>query len=377
MAAKRSRRDFLRGHARPERRSALGRSGGQPAAAGESPSERAGGVEPRSLAGAYQLTLSTRAMACEFQAIFNLGQYERANQVGMAALELLAPLEDKLSYFRSSSALNRVNAAAALQPVEVDPELFALLTLARHIWHQTGGAFDITSAPVWRLWGFARREGRVPDDAEIREALGWVGSQYLELSAKARTVRFRQEHLELNLGSIGKGYALDRCAEKILGEDVRDFLLHGGFSSIVARGSRWEKPHQPDAGGGWPIGLAHPLRRGQRIGHLRLRDAALGTSGSALQFFRHKGKRYGHVIDPRTGYPAEHFLSVTVVAPTAAEADALATASFVMDKEQIQQFCSARPELAVIVIEPGPGGPGLQIETFNADALDLEITQRW
>ncbi|RMF97203.1 MAG: FAD:protein FMN transferase [Planctomycetota bacterium] len=303
--------------------------------------------------GAYQLSFSVRAMACEFEFLFNLGQCEQADRAALAAIERVEPLEQQMSFFRSSSELNRINAVASLQSIEVEPGLFELLATSKKIWEETQGAFDITASPLWRIWGFADHRPRVPDDAEIRETLRCVGSQYLELDASACRVRFRQEDLELNLGSIGKGYALDRCAACLNEAEIGDYLCHAGYSSIIARGTRWRAPEVPEPEGGWPIGVAHPLRPGERLGILRLHDSALGTSGSALQFFRHRGKRYGHVIDPRTGYPADHFLSVTVVAPTATEADALATAFFVMQPDEIERYCRSHPEVGALLIRPG------------------------
>ncbi|GAB6164947.1 FAD:protein FMN transferase [Thermostilla marina] len=292
-------------------------------------------------------------MACEFEFLFNLGQYDQADRAALAAIERVEPLEQQMSFFRSSSELNRVNAVASFQSVKVEPGLFSLLETSKKIWEETQGAFDITASPLWRIWGFADHRPRVPDDSEIRDTLRDVGSQYLELDASSCRVRFRQENLELNLGSIGKGYALDRCAACLDEAEIGDYLCHAGYSSIIARGTRWRSPETPEPEGGWPIGVAHPLKRGERLGILRLRNAALGTSGSALQFFRHRGKRYGHVIDPRTGYPADHFLSVTVTAPTATEADALATAFFVMREEEIERYCECHPGVGALLIRRG------------------------
>src|SRR5262249_4156409 len=144
-------------------------------------------------------------------------------------------------------------------------------------------------------------------------------------------VRLDRAGVEINLGSIGKGYALDRMAELLVAEGIENFLIHGGNSSVLGRGVGQESGVRSQEleetereTRGWWVGLRHPLVPERRIGEICLRDRALGTSGSGTQFFVHEGKRYGHILDPRTGRPAEGTLSTTVAAPTGAEADALA-----------------------------------------------------
>ena len=162
-------------------------------------------------------------------------------------------------------------------------------------------------------------------------------------------LRFLQAGIEINLGSIGKGYALDRAGELLAECGVDDYLLHGGNSSVLARGAHAEL----GADGGWSVGVRDPLHPARRLGQLRVRDRALATSGSGTQFFVHHGKRYGHMLDPRTGQPAEGVLSATVLAPTAAEADALSTAFYVMGPEQTAAYCDQHPEIAALMFCPG------------------------
>jgi thiamine biosynthesis lipoprotein len=309
-------------------------------------------------------------MACEFQFLFNAGQYPQATEAAIEALDLVEELEEQMSVFRASSQLSRINREAADSPVPVEPRLFEVLRLAQRIHAETAGAYDITSTPLWRAWGFTRREGRVPTPEQLAEARRCVGGQFVELDPQARTVRFLRPGVELNLGSIGKGYALDRAAERLLAAGVGDFLLHGGQSSVLARGSRQEG----EANGGWTVGIHDPLRRGRRIGQLRLRDRSLGTSGSANQSFRHQGRRYAHILDPRTGWPAEGVWSATVLAPTAAEADALSTAFFVLGDDEAFRYCLARPDLAAVLVcsssesqPPAIRTAGLEEGEFSVD----------
>jgi thiamine biosynthesis lipoprotein len=311
-------------------------------------------------------------MACQFELFFNAGQYAHATQAAIEALDLVDAVEDELSFFRPTSRLSRLNLVAADGPVEVDAPLFNLLQLALELSRATAGAFDITSAPLWETWGFARHKGSIPSAESLAEALKLVGSQYVELDSEARTVRFARAGLRLNLGSIGKGYALDRAAELLVSAGIRDFLFHGGQSSVLARGSRGEAaPGRPPPG--WTVGIRDPLRPKRRLAEIRLRDRALGTSGSTRQYFRSGGRRYAHLLDPRTGQPAEGVLSVTVVAPTAALADGLSTAMFVMGPEIARDFCARRPELAAMFACPAGASGRTEVHTmgFRDDELTL------
>jgi thiamine biosynthesis lipoprotein len=356
-------------------------------------------------------------MACQFEVLLNAGQYEQGTETALAALDVVDALEDQLSVFRPHTELSRINRLAAAEAVPVEPQLFRLLELCLRLHAETGGAFDITASPLWRAWGFARREGAIPNEAQLAEAMSRVGSQLVKLDADTHTVRFLRPGVELNLGSIGKGYALDRAAEVLAAAGINDYLIHGGNSSITARGSRmepgwrgperskghgsegWHAPERsegrgtpagasstpfvpqgvppsadvpPDAGG-WTVGLPHPLRPGRRLAEIRLRDRALGTSSSEAQYFRHRGKRYGHVLDPRTGWPADKLLSATVLAPSAALADALATAFYVMGHEAALDFCRTRPELAAVLVAPATRGQRFEIHSIGLEQDDLTV----
>lgn len=358
MTRRTSRRDFLRG--RPAQDPTSQRQpvpvSGQPQS-GDTP----------------LLQVSRPAMACEFQAVFNAGQYDQATAAAMEALDLVETIEDQLSYFRPASQISRLNMVGAELAVEIEPELFDLLSLARTIHDETEGAFDLTSAPLWEVWGFARRQGTLPAEEDVIGALERVGSRYMMLDAERRTVQFTRPGIRLNLGSIGKGYALDRAAQVLAKHGVGDFLFHGGQSSVLAQGSRAGVNAADATSRGWIVGVRHPLRPKQRLAEIRLCDRALGTSGSAMQFFRHRGRRYAHILDPRTGRPAEGVLSVTVVASSAALADALSTAFFVLGPESAGKYCRSRPGIAALFVCPsrGEGLPEMHAFGFGPDEIRL------
>jgi FAD:protein FMN transferase len=315
-------------------------------------------TESGAVPSTYLLQVARTAMACEFEVLLNAGESDQATETAIETLDLVELLEAQLTVYRPTSEVSRLNRRAASEPVAVEPGLYELLVQARDFWEWTGGAFDITSGPLSQVWGFARRQGQVPAAEALEAARSRVGMQWLQLDAAQRTVHFLREGMELNLGGIGKGYALDRCAARLESAEIANFLVHGGKSSILARGSRQGLD-------GWTIGLRHPLRPEWRLGEIRLRDRALGTSGAANLYLHFQGRRLGHVLDPRTGWPAEGLLSATVLAPTATEADALATACYVMSPEEVETFCRQHPDVSVILVAPGQRVGGLELILIN------------
>lgn len=248
----------------------------------------------------------------------------------LEALEKLDAIERRLTIYRPDGEVALANQRAGFDAVTLSPATFALLQKSIQWSQRTGGAFDITAGPLVEAWGFTQRRGKKPSQAEIESAIDLVGYQHLILSDDDQTLRFSRPGMSMNLGAIGKGDALDQLAAELKQRGIADFLIHGGNSSVIAAGNQ----HQ-ESDLGWAVGIAHPTKSGRRLGGIWLKDKALATSGSGKQFFHHRGKRYGHVIDPRTGYPAGDLLSLTVVMPSAADADACATGLFVMGSDQM------------------------------------------
>ncbi|NQU22030.1 MAG: FAD:protein FMN transferase [Candidatus Nealsonbacteria bacterium] len=357
MNRKSSRRDFLQG--KPVRDAAAARATSAGAAA-----------------ESLLVHVSRRAMACEFEVQLNAGQYDHGTQAALETLDQLDRLEDRLSVFREHSEICQINRAAADEPVQLEPALFDLLELGMRLHAETDGAFDLTCGPLWETWGFARRDGAVPDEEDLAEAMKCVGSHLVELDAECRTVRFREEGVRLNLGGIGKGYALDRCCQSMSDAGIEDYLIHGGGgSSAAAHGCRRHATSRTDdvAGCGWTIGVPHPLRPNRRLAEIRLLDRALATSGSQVQSFVHRGRRYGHILDPRTGWPAEGVLSATVLAPTATLADALSTAFYVMGPDKALEYCETRPEIAALLVCPIRHSGGAEIRTAGLTEDELTL----
>ncbi len=296
--------------------------------------------------------LGTRAMACDWSVVLNPGPAEQI-MLASDALDLVHQLEGQMTVYREDSELSRLNARAASEPVAVERRLYELLLLAKNLSLATDRAFDPTSGPLIALWRRCRLEGRIPSEQEIDSELAKTGIDHVQFDDAQVQVSFLCAGLELNLGAIGKGHAVDRAGELLTERGLADWLIHGGRSSILARGDHCGL-------GGWPVGIRNPFVPGERLATIVLADRAMATSGSNIQYFRHGGKRYGHILDPRTGLPAEQLLSVTVVAPTAAEADALSTAFFVGGVEKAREYCDNHQEVGALLI-PRPES-GLRLD---------------
>lgn len=312
---------------------------------------------------AYLEHFSKRAMACSFEFLFNMRQYPQSAQASGEAFALIDELEAQMTVYRDESEISQLNRDAFGQAVRLEPQLFSLLQQAIEIYHQTDRAFDMTAGPLSTLWGFDQRKGALPTQEAIDDVRSRVGSHHLQLDSNANSVCFLTDGVQINLGGIGKGYAIDRVASLLHMQGVHDFAIHGGQSSVRCGGDFVGD----GAVGGWPIGLSHPVLPGVRLAHFHLRDGALGTSGSGRQGFYHEGKRYGHIIDPRTGWPQSDFLSTTVISPSAALSDALATAFYVMTEAQIETFCRAHREVSAVLLkgDPANGRADVDVVWFN------------
>jgi FAD:protein FMN transferase len=298
------------------------------------------GGRPDRTAGGFWLRVHRRAMACRVE--ITLASEDAAwLPAAREALDEIDRLEETLSVFRPTSLISRINRAAAETPVEADPATLDLLERCVELHRATAGAFDITSTPLSRCWGFLFREGCLPSPDAIDEARRSVGCDAVRIDRHAGTVCFDRPGIEVNLNAIGKGYALDRVASRMRRRGVARALLSAGRSSLLAIGSGRI---------GWDVEIVSP-RRSAPLATVRLRDAALGTSGAGEQFIVVNGTRYGHVIDPRTGWPASGVLSASVIAPSAAAADALSTAFLIGGAGLAERYCAAHPGVVAVITE--------------------------
>ncbi len=240
-----------------------------------------------------------------------------------------------MSLHRPDSELSRLNASNAISPrpaapdaptaIRVSPDLFNVLSHAQEIAAQTAGSFDITIRPLADLWGFIWKEYRLPTEAELKEVLPRVNHRFLELHSADRTVRFTRPGVSLDLGGIAKGYAVDCATAKLHALGITNAMIKAGGDLRVI-GAPPGQTH-------WIVQLEDPGKQGRRF-PVRLRDAALSTSGNYENFFEINARRYAHILDPRTGLPVPDIAACTVIAPTCMESDAWATALVVLGVEQ-------------------------------------------
>jgi FAD:protein FMN transferase len=288
-------------------------------------------------------------------------------ELAYRALDLVDSLAAQLTVYRDDSELSRLNNTAHYGPIEVEPRLFELLQTAVALSGETQGAYDIASGALSEAWGFVKGPKRVPDPTVLADARARTGSHHLRLDPERRTVAFDRAGVRINLGSIGKGYAIDRAVEILAAHWwPTSALVHGGRSSLFALGSP-----PGNLGGRWEIALQNPSVPDTPLGLFRLRNRGLGTSGAAYQRFVVDGRVYGHLIDPRTGEPATGPASVTVLAPTAALADALSTALYLLGPEAAESYVAAHPEVGVVIVQEGRSAESPQVMVFGLNEHDF------
>jgi len=282
-------------------------------------------------------------MGTSFEIYLYAPNRERASELFEAAFDEIERVEAALSNYRSSSELSRINASAADAPVVTDPEVFALLEQTFVYSRQSDGAFDVTVEKLMKAWGFFRGAGRYPSSEELARAREQTGWQRVRLDKRTRSVFFLTRGIELDLGGIGKGYALD-CVARVLREaGVTAALISSGSSSIYAIGA-------PPGKAGWPMRVSDPLDVRRILSTISLKDQSLSTSGSYEKFFQLNGRTYCHIMDPRTGRPVEGMLQTSVIAPEATDSDALSTAVFVMGPERSARLLDNIPRTAAIFV---------------------------
>jgi thiamine biosynthesis lipoprotein len=299
------------------------------------------------------------AMACRFEVL--LSSDDAADvRAARAALDEADAVESAFSVFRDSEVTD-LNRRAAYEPVRVRQDVFELLARSADLSRRTEGAFDVTSTPLSRCWGFLRRDGRLPTDVEVAKARSAVGMPYVVLEPESRHVLFAREGVEVNFGAIGKGYALDRMAAVLRREGARHALLSAGRSSVLGMGGR---------GRGWQVDV-RPVLASRKVGRLWIRSGAIGTSGAGEQFIEVEGRRYGHVIDPRSGRPASGVVGASVVTGNAADADALSTAFLIGGPDLARRYCAMHPQTLAILVLDYPGEPTVAFGNYTGATLEM------
>jgi thiamine biosynthesis lipoprotein len=284
--------------------------------------------------------------------VFTLDVYaadeSTADRLTQQAFDTVDRLEDELSNYRPSSELSRISREAAARAVTTDPETFAFLQRSLYWSARSGGAFDITVGPLLRAWGFFFHGGHVPGPQELAALRDTVGWQKVKLDPAARSVRFLgRRPLELDPGSIGKGFAVDRVVTQLRAAGVGAALLSAGGSTVYGLGA-------PPGTDGWPVMVPDPRSAGGVSSTVLLRDQSLSTGACTQKFFVQNGHRYCHIFNPHTMRPVEGMVQTTVIDPSATDSDALSTVAFVLSPSQTRHFFATMPKTRVLLYTQHP-----------------------
>lgn len=279
------------------------------------------------------------AMATTFEVIVVYEDARYARQAAAAAFDEVDRLEGELSRFIEHSDITRINNLPANEPLRLGLDAFECLRHSARMYDQTNGAFDITIGSLLNCWRNEDGTPRMPSQKELNLARQHTGTGLLILDESEHTVQLLAAPIQIDLGGIGKGYAVDQVAELLREWSIDVALISGGYSSVLALDG-------PANTKGWPLTISNPDNRKQILARPRLRGRAL--SGSGLQ----KGQ---HIIDPRTAQPVKGKLAAWASASDAATADALSTAFMVMNLDDIKQYCSHHPHISAMIMLNGEG----------------------
>ena len=306
------------------------------------------------------LHAARNAMATRFEMVLHGPDRVRLRAAADEAFQGIERLHSQLSLYLPSSEVSFINAHAGERPVQVEPQLFSLLQLAQRIHQETAGGFDITIAPLMRCWGFLGRSGALPTAEQIALARAQVGMQHVILEEDKRTIHFAQPGMMIDLGSIGKGWALDVAVETLREAGIERALLHGGTGTVYALGTplgeaAWKVAIDPPPESPECNDVSRPLakseERARPLAVVSLTEEALSVSAPHGKCFQAGSRTYGHILDPRTGAPAQGAVLSAVSLPSAAETDAFSTALLIAGTHDSDRIAQLRPGMRTLVAE--------------------------
>jgi thiamine biosynthesis lipoprotein len=265
----------------------------------------------------------------------------RGNDAIDAVMTELRRIDDLMSHYKPESQLSQINAHANDAPVQVDKELFDLIKLSTHYSQITEGAFDITYASVGYLYDY-RRHIR-PSEEQIKQALPAVNWRNLIFDEEHHSIRFGHPGMRIDLGGIGKGYAVDRGIAILKARGITHAVVTAGGDSRIL-GDHMGRP--------WLVAIRHPDNPQKVVTRIPLSDAAMSTSGDYERYFDEDGVRYHHIIDPHTGHSASKVRSATVIAPTATQTDGMSKTAFVLGPEKALEIINRMPEYDAVFVLP-------------------------
>jgi len=286
---------------------------------------------------------SLKLMGSRFDITVVANDSIRANKYIDTAVAEISRIEKLISSWDDNSQTSEINRNAGVKPVKVDKELFDLIERAISISKLTDGAFDISYASMDRIWKFDGSMTKMPSKEEIIASVENVGYQNIVLDKKNSTIFLKLKGMKIGFGAIGKGYSADKAKTLLISKGITSGIINASGDM-----NTWGK--QPN-GNEWKVAITNPMDKNKVFALLPITNGAVVTSGNYEKYVNFNGKRYTHIIDPRTGYPSTGIISVTVFAPKAELADALATSVFVMGKEAGLDRINQLPKIECIIID--------------------------
>lgn len=290
-----------------------------------------------------------------FAGITLYGKIDRTEKAAEKIYRAFKKVEKTCSIFDPQSELSKLNASAHEKPFKCSPLLWELIMLSKNAYEMSGGAFDITAKPLMDLWGFYRKREKLPDQEEIKKAMEKVGFDKLILNEKEHSVKFKKAGVQLDMGGIAKGFAVDKAAKAAIKCGVKMGIINLG-------GNMRCLPLPPPGKEKYTIGIRDPINKDTECAYVELLNSSVATSGNYERYLVIDGVRYTHIMDVKTGRPVKDMLSVTVVTPLAANADIFSTSIFIKGEKLASKICSAVPATNALIIKHPPG---------NAEKIDI------
>lgn len=291
---------------------------------------------------------SAYIMGTVFSIVAYGASLKRAESAISKALDEARRLDQMLSNYRPHSELSRVNRSASQRSIRVSSEFFQFLSACAEYSRASEGTFDITAAPLMKVFGFYKGTGRLPDPGEVAQTLQKVGHKNVVLDKKHMTVRFERNGVELDPGGIGKGFAVDKMVEILKQHRVHSALISAGGSTIYALGTPPDKP-------GWKVNIKDPCHPSKTIQSVELKNESISTSGNYEKFFWADGRIWSHIMDPRTGFPARGTLSVSIIAPQTIDSEAWAKPYYILGRTWTERH--KPPDFRIFYCEDKPDSP--------------------
>ena len=315
---------------------------------------------PFLLTAQEKYTRTLKLMGSRFDITVVADSEEKGNTYIDMAVAEISRIEKMISSWDSLSETSEIIRNAGVKPIKVDRELYDLIARSIKISELTEGAFDITYASMDKIWKYDGSMKRLPTEEEVKQSVDKVGYKNIVLDPEKGTVFLANKGMRIGFGAIGKGYAADKAKQLLISKGVKAGIMNAS-GDLTTWGT------QPD-GSSWMVGITNPLNKDKVFSWFPLDDNAVVTSGNYEKFVEFNGKRYSHIIDPRTGWPVSGLTSATIFAPKAELADALATSIFVMGIETGLDFVNQLPGIECVIVDD-------QGKIFTSENIKLNSTK--